>query len=93
MLAFTDVRLKYSSIIIEFKFFYPTYDSLRTVSYYFSAPCSNGDLRLVGGNVKNEGRVEICVGNVWGTVCDNHFTNVDAIVVCRKLNYLTTGLN
>ena len=63
---------------------------MRTVCLH-SAPCSNGDLRLVSGNVKNEGRVEICVDNVWGTVCHDKFSNTDAKVVCRKLNYLTTG--
>ena len=57
-----------------------------------AAQCSNGDLRLENGNIENEGRVEICVSNVWGTVCDDGFSNVDAKVVCRKLNYLTTGL-
>ena len=36
--------------------------------------------------------MEICVGNEWGTVCHDEFSNVDAKVVCRKLNYLTTGM-
>ena len=53
--------------------------------------CSDGDLRLVSGNVVNEGRVEICLNNVWGTICDDSFSNVDAEVVCRKLNYSTEG--
>ena len=39
----------------------------------------------------NEGRVEICLNNVWGTICDDSFSNVDAKVVCRKLNYTTEG--
>ena len=53
--------------------------------------CSDGDLRLVSGNVVNEGRVEICLNNVWGTICDDGFSNVDAEVVCKKLNYSTEG--
>ena len=53
----------------------------------------DGQIRLVGGNIPNEGRVEICISNEWGTICDDAFTSVDAQVVCRKLGYLTTGIS
>ena len=56
-----------------------------------TAPCSTGDIRLVGANIPNEGRVEICMNNVWGTVCDDSWGSVDATVVCRQLGYSTTG--
>ena len=58
----------------------------------FIAPCDNGQLRLADGYIPNEGRVEICMSNEWGTVCDDYFTSVDAQVVCKKLGYLTTGI-
>ena len=65
---------------------------LPSMHFIFVAPCTNGDLRLEDGNIDNEGRVEICVDNVWGTVCDDFFSSgTDAQVVCRKLGYLTTG--
>ena len=51
------------------------------------AACSNGEIRLVGGSVPNEGRVEVCQNQAWGTVCDDHWGNVDASVTCRQLGY------
>ena len=53
--------------------------------------CTGGDIRLVEGASKLEGRVEVCVDSEWNTVCDNGFGNVDAKVVCRQLEYSSIG--
>ena len=56
-----------------------------------TTPCTNGDVRLADGLSSNQGRVEICYNNQWGTVCDNYFTNIDARVVCRQLGFPALG--
>ena len=56
-----------------------------------TAPCSNGQLRLVGGSIPNEGRVEICMSSIWGTICGDGWGDNDAAVVCHQLGYSTKG--
>lgn len=53
--------------------------------------CSYGDIRLVGGSDQYEGRVEVCVNNNWGTVCDDQWGNVDAGVACSQLTFGSSG--
>ena len=53
--------------------------------------CDNGAVRLVGGVHFNEGRVEICRDNIWGTVCHNSWGIPDASVVCRQLGLPSIG--
>ncbi|XP_011499966.1 PREDICTED: uncharacterized protein LOC105363863 [Ceratosolen solmsi marchali] len=45
------------------------------------------ELRLVNGTSPKEGRVEIRHHGIWGTVCDDDFSNATAKVICRSLGY------
>lgn len=45
----------------------------------------------MGGTENYEGRVEICINDQWGTVCDDSWDSVDAQVVCNQLGYVPQG--
>ena len=53
--------------------------------------CKHGELQLVDGPTNLEGRVEICINGVWGTVCDDGWSTYDANVVCGQLGYYHLG--
>ena len=66
------------------------------------ADCKDGEIRLVGGNTIYEGRVEVCINQVWGTVCSSrygpifnfkyHWGALDTKVVCRQLGHQDLGI-
>ena len=51
----------------------------------FTVSCPSAAIRLIGGSRASEGRVEVCFNDIWGTVCDDGWNDVDASVVCRQL--------
>ena len=48
---------------------------------------ANVDVRLVGSGLRREGRLEVNVAGVWGTVGEHWFDDVDAGVACRMLGF------
>lgn len=58
-----------------------------------SLRCENGSVRLVNGTEGRiyEGRVEICINNHWGTVCDDGWNAEEATVLCHQLGF-TNGI-
>ena len=45
----------------------------------------DGTIRLMNGLSNQEGRLELCINNAWGTVCQEGFSSDEANVVCRHL--------
>ena len=60
--------------------------------------CRDGDVRLVDGSSRHEGRVEVCFNETWGTICDYIDDNpwdwniTQADVVCQQLGYSGAGI-
>lgn len=45
------------------------------------------EIRLANGNTPYEGRIEVRHHGIWGTVCDDDFSNAAATVICRSLGF------
>lgn len=64
---------------------------MKLVCIIFVASCSDGDIRLVGGDKAYEGLLEICFSQRWGTINRDGWSPDDSNVVCRQLGYSPIG--
>ena len=61
-------------------------------SFPFQEDIERGNLHLSDGLTQYEGRVEIYWNSEWQSICNEGWDELDATVVCRQLNYLSTSV-
>ena len=51
----------------------------------------NGDVKLSGSSDPLRGRIEICMNEMWGTICDDFWDVNDTAVICQQLGFSAIG--
>ncbi len=54
--------------------------------------CTDDDLRLDTTVAPIGGRVEVCHDGVWGSVCNEMWSTIDAQVACNQLGLPSSGM-
>ena len=53
--------------------------------------CEEGSMRLAGGQIEQEGRPEVCLNGVWGSICGYGWSELDGFMFCEDLGYTEPG--
>ena len=70
-----------------------------TNANFFSVECENGYVKLVSDpedsayikDTLSRGRVEICADEMFQTICEDEWSDVDASVLCSELGFSSNG--
>ena len=47
----------------------------------------------MGGDDDTQGRVELCMGGRWNSVCGDQWGNSESYIVCSELGLVPSGLH
>lgn len=53
--------------------------------------CTEGAVQLADGVLEQEGRVEVCINGVWGSVCGTGWNTIDGYVLCKQAGFDDAG--
>lgn len=67
-------------------------DIINKLDCFIGVICHN-EVRIVDSYYKQFGRVEVCINDTWGTVCDSFWNDSDASVICRQVGFSSRGNN
>lgn len=70
---------------------YSSVYQINTALSTLESNCNAGEVRLLDGPNVREGRVEVCINNAWGTICNEQFGVDEAIVTCTQMNFSNEG--
>ena len=86
-----ECSYNYESVYDDYYFMYAVVGVICQGNTTSETECSSGDLHFVGGESESEGRVEVCVDGFWGTVCDQNWSQREAMTVCRQAGLPSSG--
>lgn len=55
-------------------------------SFIVGVTCTDYDVRFQDGS-NNYGRLEVCLFQEWGSICDDGWDRRDARTICRQRNF------
>ena len=63
---------------------------INIILLFITGNCTDGEIRL-GDDAVLRGRVEVCINNIWTTICASYWTDNEATVICSQLGYSHYG--